>query len=126
MRHKHFELKDFHRDNWRLYEKNPDKNFSPERNYAIINDTIKEYESMRYGVDPKVQRAAGNVSDIMACYGVYRLGSGGTKKFEDYMGRDWMNKIYGERLMDKIKAMKSYEKLQKSRGNTKYKDFYLN
>jgi hypothetical protein len=126
MKQKHFALQDFHKDNWRLYEKNPDRNFSPERNYAIINETIKEYEKMRYGVDPNVTKAAGNVADIMACYGVYRLGGGGTKKLEQYLGKDWMKRIYGERLMDKIKAMKAYEKLQIAKGNDKYKDYILN
>ena len=79
---------------------------------------------MRYGVNPKVTKAAEDRADILASYGVYRFNVG-TKSFDEYMGKGWEKKIYSEKLLQKIKIMDSIRKLNRNRGNTKYEDYYL-
>jgi hypothetical protein len=122
---KHFQLKDFHPDNYHLYVEKPDPNFSAKKNYAVIQETIKEYDKMYYGIDPKVAAAAADRADILTSYGIYRFGRG-TKKIEGYLGKHWMAKIYGEKLMEKIKIMDTIRKLNRAAGNTKFLDYYLN
>ena len=122
MKAKHFQLQDFHEDNYHLLVDDP--NFNPQRNYNVIFNTIEKYRKMRYGVNPKVTKAAEDRADILASYGVYRFNVG-TKSFDEYMGKGWETKIYSEKLLQKIKIMDSIRKLNRNRGNTKYEDYYL-
>lgn len=122
MKAKHFQLQDFHEDNYHLLVDDP--NFNPQRNYNVIFNTIEKYRKMRYGVNPKVTKAAEDRADILASYGVYRFNVG-TKSFDEYMGKGWEKKIYSEKLLQKIKIMDSIRKLNRNRGNTKYEDYYL-
>ncbi len=124
MKQQHFELKDFHSDNYHLFNENPDPDFSAKRNYAVINGTIEKYKKMRFGVNPKVTKAAEDRADILASYGIYRFNVG-TKSFTDYMGKGWEKKVYSEKLLQKIKVMDSIKKLNRARGNTKFEDYYL-
>lgn len=120
----HFQLKDFHKDNYHLLVEKPDSTFSAKRNYAVIQGTIDKYRKMRFGINPKVTKAAEDRADILASYGIYRFNKG-TKSFDDYMGQGWEKKVYSEKLLRKIKVMDSIRKLNIARGNTKYKDYYL-
>ena len=122
MKAKHFQLQDFHEDNYHLLVDDP--NFNPQRNYNVIFNTIEKYRKMRYGVNPKVTKAAEDRADILASYGVYRFNVG-TKSFDEYMGKGWEKKIYSEKLLQKIEIMDSIRKLNRNRGNTKYEDYYL-
>jgi hypothetical protein len=120
----HLRLEDFSHDNAHLYVEQPDSNFSPERNFKVIAETVTEYEKMRYGIDPKVAREAGNRADILASYGCYRFNRG-TKKIEDYLGKELMAELYGEKLMQKIKAIETIERLNIKNGNDKFSDYCL-
>ncbi len=79
---------------------------------------------MQNVLSPKTIKEAGDRADILASYGVYRF-SRGTKKIEEYLGKQWMSKIYGEQLIEKIRVMDSIRRLNKSRGNTKFENFYM-
>lgn len=125
MKQSHFTLKDFNPDNWHLYVEKPEEDFSAEKNYAVIQETIEEYEKMRYGVDEKVQIAAADRADILASFAKYKLDLGGEKKIEEWLGKKRMNEIYGEKLVEKIRLMESIKKLNRAKGNTKFENFYL-
>lgn len=122
---KHLKLTDFSKDNYHLFVEKPDPNFSAKKNYAVINETIKEYEKTRYTVDAVVVKNAGDRADILASWTKYKLDEGGGKQLEEWLGKSWMARIYGEKLMEKIRIMDSVRKLNKSRGNTKFENFYL-
>lgn len=125
MKQKHFAITDFHEDNWHLYEIEPDPDFSPEHNYAVIQKTIEDYEKMRYGIDEKVQRAAEDKADILASFAKYKLDQGGEKKIEQFLGKKRMAEIYGEKLLEKIRLLESTKRLNEAKGNDKFKDYYL-
>ena len=118
-------LEDFNKDNWHLYVEKPDSNFSPQRNKAVVNEIIKEYETDRLGIDPKVQRAAGERADILASWSKYKLDVGGEKQLEQWLGRENLARIYGEKLCEKIKAIDTIRRLNIKNGNTKFSDYYL-
>lgn len=125
MKYNHFELKDFHEDNYRLYVEEPDADFSPEKNYAVINGTIDKYRKTRFGIDPKVQEAAGDRADIIASWAKYKLDKGGEQQFEGWLGKRELARIYGEKLTEKLKVMDTVRRLNLAKGNTKFKDYYL-
>ncbi len=120
----HYQLLDFHKDNYHLLNEKPDPNFSAKRNYAVINKTIQDYRKMRFGINPKVTKAAEDRADILASYGIYRFNVG-TKSFDEYMGKGWEKKVYSEKLLEKIKIMDSIRRLNKAKGNSKFGDHYL-
>ncbi len=123
----HLELKDVHPVNYPALVEKPDKNFSPKRNYAIIAQVLAENDKMQNRVDPRVVKNAGNVADILASFAKYKLDIGGGKQLEGWLGKQWMTKIYGEKLIEKIRIMDSIKKLNKAKGNTMFGgNFYIN
>lgn len=122
----HLELKDIHSDNYRYYVEKPDKNFSPQRNYAVIQSVLAENDHMQRMIDPKVEKNAGNVADILASFAKYKLDIGGGKQIEQYLGPHWMTKIYGEKLIEKIRVREAIQRMNQTSGNTLYNgNFYL-
>ena len=122
---KHLTLADISPDNLRYYVEKPDKNFSVKRNYAIINQVIEENDKMQRQLNRKVQENAGNAADILASFAKYKLDIGGGKKLEQWLGKEWMKRIYGERLMDKIRMLEIIKAQNRAKGNTKFENFYL-
>ncbi len=121
---KHLTLNDVKPEDYRFIAK-PDAHFSPERNYAVLKKVIADNDKLHYAMNPKVHRASQDRADMIASYGTYRLGRGGTKKLEDYMGRDRMKQIYGEKIFEKMRVLESVERLNLAKGNTKFKDFVM-
>lgn len=122
---KHFGLNDMSSENYRYYVRQPNKTFNPEKNYQLIQDTIKEYEEMRFGTDPELIEKAGEVADILASFAKFKLDKGLGGTIETYLGKEGMRKIYGEKLMEKIRIMESIKKLNRARGNDKFENYYL-
>lgn len=102
-----------------------DTNFSAERNYAIIYGTIAEYEKMRYSLNEKVEKNAGNVADILSSFAKYKLDRDGGKQLEEWLGKENLGRIYGEKLLEKIRMFESIKKSNREKGNTKFENFYL-
>lgn len=109
---------------WHLYIKD-DPSFNAKRNQAVLDEVLRKADILHYAFSAKAHKDAGNRADMLSSYGVYRLSSGGTKKFDDYMGKGRMKQIYGEKILEKIRVMESIEKLNQKKGNTKFTDFYL-
>lgn len=122
----HLQLEDFHPNNRRILLERQDPNFSAQRNYAIIQETIDDYEKMQVRADAKLAEKAGIAADMLAGYAQHRLVGSGTKSMEDYLGKDLIKRVYGEKLMSKIKVMDSIRRLNQSKGNNLYGgNFYL-
>ena len=123
----HLLLKDIHSSNYRYYVEKPDKNFSVKRNYAVINAVLAENDKMQRTLDPRVIENAGVAADILSSFAKYKLDSSdGAKSLEQWLGREWMKKIYGDKLIEKIRVMESIQKSNLARGNTMFDGkFYL-
>jgi len=119
MKQKHFTLKDFHSDNYHLYNEEPDADFSPEHNYAVIQSTIDEYEKLRYGIDDKVRAASEDKADILASFAKYKLDIGGERQIEAFLGKKRMDEIYTEELKEKIRLLEMTKKLERAKGKTR-------
>lgn len=98
---------------YRYINKNPDPDFSPERNKAIVEQTIKETEQF-FGVYNR-QRDIDleNRIDILSSYAVKRLGGGMTKSIKDYLGKEQYNAIIGEKLLNKLRVAEATNTLSR-------------
>lgn len=122
----HLELKDIDKSNYPYYMETPDKNFSRARNLACIQYVIEEGKRRRNTIDPIVAKNAGNVADIIASFAKYKLDRDGGKKLEQWLGRGWMTRVYGEKLVEKIKMMKEIQEANLKKGNTLFGgNFYI-
>lgn len=93
----------------RLFVANP-KDFNPDRNRAIINETIRETTKFFMDLQNTVSDDLKNRMDMVSSYGVYRFNKG-VKSFENYVGRDLYRQVVGEKILEKVKALKSSERL---------------
>ena len=125
MKNKHFGLDDMSTDNYRYYQRDPSKTFHPEKNYQLMQETIKEYEEMRYGTSPELVEKSGEVADILAGFAKFKLDRGQSGDVEKYLGKENLYRIYGDKLASKMKVMDSIKKLNQKKGNTKFEDYYL-
>lgn len=116
MQKQHFSIQDFSEDNYKYYVEKPDADFSPEHNYAVIQQTIEEYEKLRFGVADKVKDASSDRADILSSFAKYKLDNGGEKKIEQFLGKARMKQIYGDRLFEKVKMLESTNRLKKVKG----------
>lgn len=116
MKSQHISIEDFNKDNWHLFVDKPDPDFSPEHNRAVIQQTIDEYEKLRYGVADKTKRDSQDRADILASFAKYKLDLGGEKKIEGYLGKARMRELYGEKLFQKVKMLESVKRLSKVKG----------
>jgi len=102
---------------YHLINQHPDPDFSPERNKAIVNETIKETEAFFNKEGKVLDDSTKERYDILSSYGVYRFNRG-TKDFISYFGRDNYNKLIGEKILSKVRIAETVNKLN---GNTKFK-----
>lgn len=93
----------------------PDPNFSPARNKAIINETIKETEKFFSQVSKAMTDELDNRNDILSHYALYRFGRG-NKKFKDYIGKHMWEGLIGERILQKVRMMDTVNRLNKNTG----------
>ncbi len=99
----------------------PNSSFSPSKNKAIINETIKETERFFEEIANEIDEELGNRIDILASYGTYRFNRG-QKSFEDYAGKKIVGEMVGEKILSRIRVMDSVNRVN---GNDKYKKFIL-
>ncbi len=122
---KHIALSEFSSDNYRLYVEKPDKDFSEQKNHSVINQVLAENDKMQIQLNKQVEKNAENVADILSSFAKYKLDQGGSKQIETWLGKVWMEKIYGQKLLDKIKRIEMIKAENRKNGNTKFEDYYL-
>ena len=69
-------------------------------------------------IDAKVRDNAGDIADILASFAKYKLIDGKGKQLEQWLGKERLTRIYGERLVEKLRVMDSVKRLNLARGNT--------
>ena len=98
----------------KYFVENP-KDFNPERNKTIIAETIKETTAYFEKLEGALDNEAMDRIDIVGTYGRYRFNRG-HKKLKDYVGRELYEKLIGEKILSKIRALSAADKLA---GKTK-------
>lgn len=98
---------------FRYINANPDPNFSPERNKAVIDQTIKETEEYFKTLAMARDNDLENRLDIISSYGIYRFNKG-TKGLKDYLGKEQYEALIGENLLQKLRVAEASNKLIKN------------
>lgn len=93
----------------------PDSGFSPERNKALVESTIKDTEKYFRSISGPSDKDE-EVADVMSDFAVYKFGRGGQKKIKDYLGQKNYEKLVGEDLVAKIRAHKANDQLARRQG----------
>lgn len=102
---------------YRFIELNPDPLFSPERNKAIVNETIQETEIFFNNELKAIDESMQDRIDVLSSYGRYRFNTG-SKTIKDYLGRDKYNSLIGEKILSKLRVMDTVNRLN---NNKKFK-----
>ncbi len=96
----------------------PEPGFSPQRNAANIKKAIDsgikvEMDLRRAGLKDMQYRI-----DVLSSFARNSIGKGHSKSLAEYVGKAEMAKIYGEKILEKVRIMDSVERLNKAQGNT--------
>ncbi len=105
---------------YKYIKKNPKYNFAKAR--ALVEETMKETDEFFKKNSVLLDDDIKDRIDAVATYGCYRLSGRGTKSPEDYFGRKFWTRYVGEKILSKVRVMKTVNKLQ---NNDKYKDFIV-
>ncbi len=104
------------RDIEKYYVENP-VDFNPRKNEAIINETLANTEKYFENVKAPIDNAIGERLDIMAHYAVYKFGAQqGSKTIRQYLGEPLYKQIVGEKIIEKMRIMKTVNKLSGNRN----------
>ncbi len=98
----------------KYYIEKPDPNFSPQRNMAIVYETLEEGEKFFASLNDERKQDRDDRVDVLASYWKYRTEKG-TKDFESYAGRALYKRLLGERILSKYRTLSTIDKL---RGRT--------
>jgi hypothetical protein len=108
-------------EDFKYYVDKPDPTFSPRRNKAIIDETVKSAEKFFTELGNVMTDELGNRIDILSSYGRYRFNSG-TKDIKSYLGSNLTKQLIGEKIMSKVRVADTVNKLN---GNDKFKNSIL-
>src|SRR3990167_3131822 len=95
---------------YRFINNKPDPDFSPERNKAIVDETIKETDKFFAQEGKIMDKALGERIDIISSYALYRFNKG-TKSFLNYFGKENYHKLIGEKILSKVRIAETVNKL---------------
>lgn len=102
---------------YKYLQRGPDPGFSPERNKAIIAETIRDAENYHFKMRSILDTDGENRVDVLSTYARYRFNVG-TKTLREYLGREQYEKLIGENILSKARVAESVNILNK---NNKFK-----
>lgn len=108
----------FEEDDHKYFLRIPEEGFSPEKNQVAIQKAIDSGMKIEMDLRKASKKEIEYRSDVLTSYAMHQANTGSSKRFEKYMGKQHMARIYGEKLMQKIKIMESVQRLNKANGNT--------
>lgn len=106
---------------YKYFVAKPDPSFSPQRNKAIIQETINKTDKFFAGIGKVINDNLAERIDMLTYYGTYRMNKG-TKSFKEYVGGKAYSQLIGERILSKVRVMDSVNRMN---GNNKYRRFIL-
>ena len=92
------------KSDWKFMKPDADPDFSVERNKRVVAETIKKNEKEHLLRRKKFLDEAGDKADVITTW-VKSL-KGGEKPIDAYIGKQWMIKLAGEKILYKIKKLR--------------------
>jgi len=93
----------------------PDASFSPDKNKAIIEETIREADTFHKTSGLAIESALGERIEAVSAYACYRFNRG-FKNIKGYLGDKLYEKMVGEKILSKIRVADTVNRLN---GNHK-------
>lgn len=87
---------------YKYFIERPAKDFNPEKNKAILNQTIKETTEFFNKLDNELDSEAGERLDVLASYRHAQTSRNYAGRFDNYVSRDLYNRLTGERVRNKL------------------------
>ena len=106
-------------EDYKFYKDDP--NFNPQRNQAIIQETIQDNKKFFNDIGRGIGNEGMNRVDMVSSYGIYRFNHG-DKKFKEFIGEARWKELIGEQMLEKARTARAMNKLN---GNTKFMDYVL-
>ena len=103
---------------YRFINETPDPDFSPERNRAIVAQTIKESEEFNDIYKKAMDDETHKRMEMFAYYARHTIGEGKSTSFKNYIGKEAYNALIGEKVLEKIRVAES---LNRMNGNNRFK-----
>jgi len=103
---------------YRFINPKPDPDFSPERNRAIVEQTIKETDKFLSEIGKIRDDKGKQLLDILSHYAVNTIGRGRTQSIKQYLGKKQYEAIIGEKILSKVRTMDTINRLN---GNNRFK-----
>lgn len=106
-------------EDYKFYKDDP--NFNPQRNQAIIQETIVSTRKFFKNIGRGINDEGMDRVDMVSTYGIYRFNHG-FKKFRDFIGEQRWKDLIGEQMLEKARTARAMNRLN---GNTKFMDYVL-
>lgn len=97
-------MADISSEDRRFFVTKPDKDFSPERNKAVIAESIKKYERMRARKQKDYVEKIAERADAVVSYLRSRAIDSGTP-IEKYLGKTNLAHFQGQKIIQKIRRL---------------------
>ena len=91
------------------YKEEGDEGFSPERNKAIIENSIKKYEAKRKAQADKMVDKYGERADAVVSY-IRAVDRGMTPSIESYLGKKYLAYLRGQELLAEMRIRNAKKK----------------
>lgn len=103
---------------YRFINPNPDPDFSPERNMAVVKEVQEETDVFLRDLHKVMAESSKDRLDILSHYARYTIGEGKTKNLRDYLGKQQYEALVGEKVLSKVRVAETMNRLN---GNTRFK-----
>lgn len=81
-----------------------DPGYNYDRNQKIIEGTIKKYNAMRRQKVKEFHEGLAERNDVIISW--VKSMQGSNKPIERYLGREWMTKLVGEKILTRINKLR--------------------
>ena len=92
------------REDWKYVPKDPEPNFSPERNKRIIKETIEDSDRKRKEARKNWTKDMRERTDAIAQYLTSDHGATVNKRVERYFGKKQLTRLRGEDILTMLKG----------------------
>jgi hypothetical protein len=103
---------------YRLINPNPDPDFSPERNKALVEETIREADAYHKSYALVLGESWEEKKDVLSSYARYTIGRGGAQNLKNYVGKREYEILVGEKVLSKLRIAQTTTRLS---GNNRLK-----
>ena len=90
-------------ENKQFFLEVPEPGFSPARNKYIVENSIRKHKARKKKIEKEFMEGMGLRADAITSFFAYVNDKGGSKSFEEYVGKNTLLEMQGQRWLEKKK-----------------------